>query len=310
MRKFLASILAVGGVLISAGAARATPSTTYWAPSTTYIQPYLVPHITYDTYFWKGPNAGAAGSPLYPIDTGITIGVLPFEKLQLELGYDLLLPTESSLLFLLNAKLGTPEGTFFNGSPSLAAGIFGVGIKGKSDSNLGTSYDVVYGQIQKNLPWGGFLSVGGYYGAGTKELWLDKADATGTEHRAGFMGAICGPDIPIDLPGLKKLVVAADVQTGNNAYGAAGGGLYFYFTDTIDILTGPVYFFDAAVQPGGGHWMWTVQLDVDIPFKAAPPAPAAAAPPVPEPAAAPAAAPAAPTPAEAPAPSPTPPSGT
>ena len=68
-----------------------------------------------------------------------------------------------------------------------------------------------------------------------------------------------------------KLVVATDVRTGNNAYGAAGGGLYLYFTDTIDMLTGPVYFLDSAVQPGGKHWMSTVQLDVDIRFKAAPP---------------------------------------
>ena len=304
MRKSLASIFAICGVVGSASAAWATPSTTYWAPSTTYVQPYLVPHITYDTYFWKGPYAGAAGSPLYPIDTGITIGVLPFEKLQLELGYDLLLPTENSLLFLLNAKLGTPESVFFNGSPSLAAGIFGVGIKGKSDSTPGTSYDILYGQIQKNLPWGGYVSVGGYYGAGTKELW--RGD-DGNEHRAGFIGAITSPDIPVDLPGLRKLVVAADVQTGNNAFGAAGGGLYLYFTDTIDILTGPVYFFDAAGQPGGKHWMWTVQLDVDIPFKAAPPAPAPAATPAPEPAAV---APAPAVIAPPPVPSPTTPPGT
>ncbi|HJX54240.1 MAG TPA: hypothetical protein VJ801_15850 [Polyangia bacterium] len=307
MRKSFASVFAICGVLVSAGAARATPSTTYWAPSTTYVQPYLVPHITYDTYFWKGPNAGAAASPLYPIDTGITIGVLPFEKLQLELGYDLLLPTENSLLFLLNAKLGTPEGTFFTGSPSLAAGIFGVGIKGKSDSSLGTSYDVLYGQIQKNLPWGGYVSVGGYYGAGTKELWLDKSDGTGKEHRAGFIGAVASPDIPVDLPGLKKLLVVADAQTGNNIYGAVGGGLYLYFTDTIDILTGPVYFFDADMQPGGKHWMWTVQLDVDIPFKAAPPAPAPAAAAASEPTLV---APAAPAPAAPPVPSPPAPPGT
>jgi hypothetical protein len=271
MRSSLVSASTLCGLLAPAGVAWATPSTTYWAPSTTYVQPYLVPHITYDTYFWKGPYTGLVGSPLYPIDTGITIGVLPFEKLQLELGYDLLLPSENPLVFLLNAKLGTPESAFFNGSPSLAAGIFGVGLKGKSsDTNFGTSWDILYGQIQKNLPWGGYVSAGGYYGAGTKELW--RGD-DGKEHRAGFMGAIAGPDIPVDLPGLKKLVVVADAQTGNNSYSAAGGGLYLYFTDTIDILTGPVYFFDGAGQPGGKHWMWTVQLDVDIPFKAAPPAP-------------------------------------
>jgi hypothetical protein len=296
MRNLLASVFAISGVLLSAGAARATPSTTYWAPSTTYVQPYLVPHITYDTYFWKGPNAGALGSPLYPIDTGLTIGVLPFEKLQLELGYDLLLPTENSLLFLLNAKLGTPENAFFTNSPSLAVGIFGVGIKGKSGSSLGTSYDILYGQIQKNLPWGGYVSAGGYYGAGTKELWFDKPDATGKERRAGFMGAIASPDIVVDLPGLKKLLLVADAQTGNNVYGAVGGGVYLYFNDLIDILTGPVYFFDADMQPGGKHWMWTVQLDVDIPFKAAPAAPAPQAAPPSEPAAP---APAAPPPVPA-----------
>jgi hypothetical protein len=115
------------------------------------------------------------------------------------------------------------------------------------------------------------------------------------------MGAIASPDIVVDFPGLKKLVVAADVQTGNNVFGAAGGGLYMYFTDTIDILTGPVYFFDGAGQPGGKNWMWTVQLDVDIPFKAAPPAPtttsALPAGPASEPAAVP---PAAPAPAASP----------
>jgi hypothetical protein len=245
------------------------------------VQPFLVPHITYDNYFWKGPGAA------YPNDTGITIGVLPWDKLQLEIGYDLFLPTQNPLLFLLNAKLGTPENTFFNGSPSLAAGIFGMGIKGKSSSDLGTSYDILYGQIQKNLPFGGYVSAGGYYGAGTKELWQVSPTDTAV-HRAGFMGALASPDINVNLPGLKKLIVVADVQSGKNIYGAAGGGVYFYFNDLIDILTGPVYFFDSALQPGGKNWMWTVQLDVDIPFKAAPPPPPPAAEPT---------APAAPAPA-------------
>jgi hypothetical protein len=48
--------------------------------------------------------------------------------------------------------------------------------------------------------------------------------------------------------------------------GAGGLGAYFYFTDTISLLTGPVWFFDEALQPGGRSWMWTVQLDVDVPL--------------------------------------------
>lgn len=103
--------------------------------------------------------------------------------------------------------------------------------------------------------------MGGYYGAGTKELWVGD---DGNAHRAGFMGGIAAPDINVNLPGLKKLVVVADAQTGNNVYGAAGGGVYFYFNDLVDILTGPVYFLDRAAQPGGDRWLWTVQLDVDV----------------------------------------------
>jgi hypothetical protein len=253
----------------------ATPSTTYWAPSTTYVQPCLVPHITYDTYFGRGP-APAAGAtspapaqnpPVYPITTGVTMGVLPWEKLQLEVGFDLLLPSESPFLF--NAKLGTPEGTFFGGSPSLAAGIFGVGTKGGA-----TDFDILYGQIQKNLPWGGYVSAGGYYGAGPRALWTS---SDGGEHRAGFMGAVSGPDIAVGIPGLKKIVAVADVQTGKNVFGAGGGGLSFYFTDTIDVLTGPMFFFDKALQPGGRSLFWTVQLDVDVTLFSPKPSPPAAA---------------------------------
>jgi hypothetical protein len=63
---------------------------------------------------------------------------------------------------------------------------------------------------------------------------------------------------------------AADVQTGKNLFGAAGGGLSFYFTDKIGLLTGPVYFFDPGSLPGGSRWMWSVQLDVDLPLRSPP----------------------------------------
>jgi hypothetical protein len=243
-----------------AGAAGATPSTTYWAPSTTYVQPYLVPHVTYDTYFWKGVATGQAGSPLYPIDLGLTMGVLPFEKLTLEVGFDLLLPSEDPIQ--LNAKLGVPEGLFFPGSPSLAAGIYGVGTKQSSGTTPGTDFNVLHAMAQKNLPWGGYLSAGGYYGAGSRILWLG---SDGSEQRAGFMGAVASPDIRVDAPGLRKIVLVADVQTGENVFGAGGVGAYLYFTDSVSLLTGPVWFFDGALQPGQRDLLWTVQLDVDVP---------------------------------------------
>mgnify|MGYP000120113969 CR=1 FL=1 len=56
-------------------------------------------------------------------------------------------------------------------------------------------------------------------------------------------------------------------MTGKHSLGAWGGGIYFFITPNIDLLTGPVFFFDktAAGVPEG--WIWTLQLDVDIDLK-------------------------------------------
>ena len=267
-------------VFLVALAASATPSTTFWAPSNTAIQPFLVPHITYDTYFWNKPARGATGSPIYPVTTGLTMGVLPWEDLQLEVGFDMLLPASDPLLF--NAKLGVPEDKLFSWQPSLAFGFFGAGTKKSTDTTLGTDFNILYAQAQHSIPQvGGYFSVGGYYAL--QEKLFHGSD--GTTQRSGFMGGVVSPDVNVNLPWLLKINFAADVQTGKNVFGAAGGGIGLYFTDKIDLLTGPVYFFDAGSQPGGRQWFWTVQLDVDLPLRspagagaAAAPAPVAAAP--------------------------------
>jgi hypothetical protein len=266
-------------LLLSATAVQATPSTTVWAPSTTAIQPFLTPHLTYDTYFWKTGSAGSTSSPIYPVTTGLTMGVLPWENFQLEVGFDLLLPGSDPLLF--NAKAGVPEDKLFPFQPSLAVGIFGVGTKGSNDTQLGTDYNVLYAQIQHTLPSvGGYVSAGGYYSLQEK-LFMSSA---GEAQRAGFMGGFGSPDINVGLPWLQKITISGDVQTGKNVLGAAAGALTFFFTDKVAVLTGPVYFFDPALQPGGSQWMWTMQLDIDMPLRSAPTQIAAAPQPAPAPA--------------------------
>lgn len=245
------------GLLVATGAA-ATPSTTVWAPSTTAIQPYLTPHLTYDTYFWNKGSAGSTSSPIYPVTTGLTMGVLPFEDVQLELGFDLLLPASDPLL--LNAKLGIPEDKLLSWAPSFAVGIFGVG------TASATRYDMVYGQLQHSLPFGGFVSAGGYYALSDTLFHA----STGEVQRAGFMGGVGSPDINVNWPWLQKITVAADVQTGKNAFGAVGGALSLYFTDKVSLLTGPIVFFDRDVQPGSSRMMWTMQLDIDMPLRSTP----------------------------------------
>ena len=236
-------------------AAHATPSTTYWAPSTASCQARGVPHVTYDTYFWKGPAAGSAGSPGYPIDTGLTAGILPSKRVQAEVGFDLLLPSPQPLF--LNAKLCTPESALFGGSPGISFGFYNVGFKEEV-----TDYNVLHLMFQKALPTGGYVAAGVYRGF-NRTLFTN---SDGKVVQTGAMIGVGSPDIQIGLKGLKKMNFAADVQTGRNVLGAWGVGSYIYFADNVSLLVGPVFFLDKKLQPGDAKYMWTAQLDIDIPL--------------------------------------------
>jgi hypothetical protein len=261
--KKIVRILAACALALSAQTAWATPSTLFWTPATTYIQPFLIPHITYDTYFNDKAN--------YPMDLGLTMGILPFEKIQAEVGLDFFLPywgAQNAVLLQpagalqLNAKVGLVEGAFGEWFPGISAGIYGAGV------NQGTQFDILHAEIGKTFFFGG-ITVGGYYGAGgANALWTDSAGVLQT--RGGFIGSYITPDIVLDLKGLNKINFFADVQTGNNFLGAVAGGIGIYFTPSIDILTGPVFFLNKNAQPGASSMMWSVQLDVDIDFGQAP----------------------------------------
>jgi hypothetical protein len=252
-----AKLLALVAALGTTRPARATPSTTFWTPATTYVQPFLVPHLTYDTYF----KADAA----YPIDTGLTIGVLPFEKLQAEVGFDLFLPSgafENSPQ--LNAKLGVPEGAFGAWQPGLSGGIYGVGFK----SNV-SNFNILHAEVSKTIGPFGTLVAGGYYGL-TEALFVSDLATGARGDRAGVMGAYISPDLNIGLPALHKLNLAVDGMSGSNAFGAVGAGLGIFFTPAINLLTGPVFFLESRAQPNGASWMWSMQIDVDVDFLAKP----------------------------------------
>ncbi len=251
----LVTYLGTVAVALVPVAAAATPSTSYWAPSTASCQAWGLPHVTYDTYFAKGPSAGSAGARNYPIDTGLTMGILPFKQVQAEAGFDVLLPTQDPVF--LNFKLCTPESSLFGGSPALSVGIYNVGFRKDV-----TDYDVIHVMAQKAIPGGGYVAAGFYHG-------LNQALFTNSDGRVVQTGAMVGffsPDIQVGRKGLRKINFTADVQTGKNVLGAWGVGMYVFFTDNISLLMGPVFFFDRNVQPGGSAHMWTVQLDVDIPL--------------------------------------------
>lgn len=265
-----ASRLVVAVVLLSSGSALGTPSTTFWTPATTYVQPYLVPHVTYDTYFRDNST--------YPIDTGLTMGILPFEKVQAEIGFDFFMPAPNASTgsaLQLNGKIGVPEGAFAAWQPGISGGIYGLGFKDRL-----SNYNLLHAEISKTLPVIGTLIGGAYYSL-NQDIMLSNLATGARGDRAGGMGAYVTPDINISgVPGLNKVNFFADFMTGSNSYGAVGGGVGIFFTPAIDILTGPVFFLESAAQPNASSWMWSIQLDVDIELfrkpAAPPPAPAPA----------------------------------
>ena len=234
----------------------ATPSTTYWTPCVMDVQPYGVWHITYDSYFTVGKKGDKARD--FPTDVGLTVGVLPYEKLNLEVGYDLLQPSEDSSFF--NAKLGTPENSLFDGSPGLNVGIFNVGTRKDV-----TDYDVLDFIAGKTLP----LDLGrihlGYYTGLTNTLKDTSTDGEGAN--GGFMvgwdKGLCPVNDDKGKFQFNRFVLAGDWATGKNAIGGGGAGIYVYFTPDVSILTGPVWFNDTTLN---GDMKWTIQLDINFKF--------------------------------------------
>lgn len=246
-------IMYIIGIILSVKNVYATPSTVLWTTCTPYMQPFGVLHVTYDTYFLDDYS--------YPIITGLTIGALPINELQLEVGFDLLFPSQAPLL--LNAKVGTPEDVLFKGQPGWSLGIFNLGF----EKNV-NDYNILHFVVGKTMleDWGalkylGSINVGAYFG-------LNKNLFVSSEGETNQFGLMLGwLSYPIDVPLIDKIIFLADVMTGENVIGGGGGGVAIFFTPAIGLLTGPVFFFDKVAAGAPKGWIWTLQLDVDIDLK-------------------------------------------
>lgn len=253
-------------LFVSAGGmAHATPSTTYWTPAIIDIQSFGVVHAGVDNYFSAGKNSQIENNPVtaFPTDMGLTMGVLPFEKIQMEIGIDVLEPQYYPVLF--NAKIGAPEDTLFKYCPAIQFGLFDVGIHTKNNTKGGAiqprnDYNIMYGLIGKTIPYLGRIHGGYYYG--NKGALVD---GNGNKGNNGFMLAFDHGFFPVKNEKgedeYNKVVLAADYASGKNYIGGGGFGIYYFFTKDISLLAGPVWFNDETIN---GKWKITVQLDVNI----------------------------------------------
>ncbi len=234
-------------VMFGAGVASATPSTQIWIPSTD-IQAFKTGHLGIDYYARSSENA--AGQRPHVYDFGLTAGVLPFEKIQMEAGFDLITNGDSAAddhPLYFNAKLGTPEGSLFEGSPALAAGGYLFG----TDSDL-TDYNVVYGLFAKTIPVLGRFSAG-YY-VGNEDLLLD---ANGEKDNHGVLLSLDRTLSEIS----DKLWAAVDYQGGDNALGAFSFGVSYAFAPNVSVIVGYGIYNDNAT---GGEDTFTTQLDINF----------------------------------------------
>jgi len=254
--------------LVSAGTATATPSTQIWIPSTD-IQPYKTLHFGFDTYIRGGKenNSDLNVPPL--VDLGLTAGVLPYEKIQAEVGFDLIyggFNTSGGLdkyPLYFNVKVGTPEGAWFKGSPAFAVGGYGFGTKSGEEQNgtytkNGTDANIVYGLVAKTLPVVGRLSAG-YYGLNKDSSVATVFDGNGQKGDAD--GVLLSWDRTMTEIS-DKLWLAVDYQGGKNAFGALSFGASWAFAKNTSVIFGyDVY----NNKDRAGQNTFTVQLDINFP---------------------------------------------
>lgn len=228
--------------------AYATASTHVWAPSTD-IQAYKKWHITSDFYVPTENDVNGA-RPNTITNFGLTVGVLPFKKLNAEVGFDHKsgYGDLDDYPWYFNTKIGIPEDSYGEFFPALALGIYDVGTKKDK-----TDYNVIYGKAAKTFSLGDF-SLGRFslgYFRGNPDLLLH----SGKKDNDGAL--ICWERTMTEMS--DRLWLALDYQGSKSSYGAFNLGFSWKFSDNVSGLFGYDIYNDRDLAN-----TYTVQMDIDF----------------------------------------------
>jgi hypothetical protein len=233
----LLTLIYGGSVIVSA-----TPSTIIWIPSVDF-QAYKSFHLGIDNYAYDFKSGKAGSGTAFPTDLGLTVGVLPDSIVQVEIGFDYFTPQLSP--FMLNAKVGFPEGAITDWSPAIAIGGFGFGFL----KNF-TDYNIVYGITGKTFPVIGRLEVG--YFSGNKNVLVDLS--TGNADNSGVLLSW-----DRQIPEISEnLWLAIDYQGSKSSFGALSYGLAWTFSKNVSVI------FARDVFNADIPSTFTMQLDINI----------------------------------------------
>ncbi len=252
--------------------AMATPSTQIWIPSTD-IQAFGTVHLGIDNYFRSthhsqfNPDYPYRGRDNNVLDIGLTVGVLPFEKLQMEVGVDYLViagdPNDNHP-WSANFKIGMPEDAMFKYSPAIAAGMYNVGSQQKMDISplVISGQNIVYALAAKTIPaMGPVPSLGrisaGYYHGSRKTLVDKRLDPAKSQNE----GLLLSWDRTMSEIS-DKLWMAVDYMSGNNVQGALSFGVSWAFSKNVSLIVGYNVYKEKSLA---GSNTITTQLDINIP---------------------------------------------
>jgi len=252
MKKLVIALTGLALTVAASTAAFATPSTQIWIPSTD-VQAFKTGHLGIDNYVRADRRDDGSRDPnVY--DIGLTAGVLPFEKVLMEVGIDYLSVGNNydNYPVYFNAKLGTPEDSLFKYSPALAIGGYNFGTNSDSDSLFRTDQNIIYALAAKTLPVIGRLSAG--YFSGNDEVLLDQ---NGKKENDGVLLSWdrAMPEIS------DKLWLAVDYQGSDSAMGAFSFGGSWAFTKDVSLILGYDVYNNQKIA---GKNTFTTQLDINF----------------------------------------------
>jgi hypothetical protein len=254
----------------AAGTALATPSTQIWIPSTD-VQPYKTVHLGIDNYFRgskdvDAPPTPTSGRDANNMDIGLTVGVLPFEKVQLEAGFDYLTNANNpndQHPWSGNIKLATPEDSLFNFSPAIAVGIYNARpvaeISVIDAPNVTAGQNLVYGLVAKTVPaLGPISSLGrfsaGYYRGSRRALVDDHGNVANT-------GVLLSWDRTLSEV-TDRLWLGVDYMGGKNVDGSVNVGASWAFATNVSVIFG----YDMYTKNNlAGTNTFTTQVDINFP---------------------------------------------
>lgn len=257
--------LAMTLLITASGVALATPSTQIWIPSTD-IQAYKTFHLGIDNYIRASGKSGSGASTrdTNVYDIGPEVGILPFEKVQMEVGFDFYsnsLEANDNHPINGNFKIGTPEDSICKFSPAIAVGMYNIGPNqgnGNAPAVL-SGQNIAYVLAARTLPViGPVPSLGrisaGYY-RGAKTALVD------TRGKSANDGVLLSWDRTMSEIS-DKLWMAVDYQGGNNVDGALNVGFSWNFSKNVSVIFGYDIYKEKALA---GQNTFTTQLDINFP---------------------------------------------